>query len=103
MKVTVWNNGNYHDNGNGYGIKVRKEDRDRYFDKTWTHINIVLIEGAEPIKCNIGQRAFWNTCRKIISVNIGKWLIKRNLGQWRKGKPPRLALIPLHDNWFMLA
>ncbi len=44
MKVKGWNNGSPNTiTGAGYGIRInKKEDRDRYFQKTWKEVIIFI-------------------------------------------------------------
>jgi|HubBroStandDraft_1064217.scaffolds.fasta_scaffold3690907_1 hypothetical protein len=39
---TAWSNGKFHLSGAGYGFKVSIQDRDRYFNRTWKEVTLVL-------------------------------------------------------------
>ena len=102
MKVTAWNNGSHHASGAGYGLKVAHTDRDRFFQKSWKSVVIVLPNGEE-FDVNIAKDSFWSdTCRELISNKLGKWLIQNNHTPWPKGSPPRFELSVMSDNRFSL-
>jgi hypothetical protein len=103
MIVTAWNNGSHHTDGNGYGLKINQRDRDAFFKRAWGTIMVELPGESSPVEINIDKDSFWNeTCRELISVRIGKWLIKNKLTPWLKGNPPRLTLTPIAGNRFRL-
>jgi hypothetical protein len=103
MNVTAWNNGTHKLDGNGYGVKIDAYDRDTNFKREWKTIFIDLEGESLPIEINIDKPSFWNdTCRELISVKIGKWLIKTGLAPWENRKPPQLALLQTQDNRFRL-
>lgn len=103
MIVTAWNNGSHFNNGNGYGIKISSKDRDQYFRREWRVI-ILELEGEEKnVEVNIAKDSFWNsTCRELISVRIGKWLIKKGFAPWPTGQPPELELRQTRERYFYL-
>jgi len=104
MIVTAWNNGSHNRNGNGYGIKISIQDRDRYFHTEWKTILLTLEGEPGYLEININKISFWNTtCRELISVDIGRWLIKHELAPWPKGNPPKLILTQLEGNKFRLS
>lgn len=101
--ATAWNNGQHHRSGAGYGLKISAADRDRYFRREWGTVELRMIGGAEPIRINIDKASFWNgTCRELISVDLGRWLLAKQLAPWPNGQPPRLTLIPLRPEVFEL-
>jgi hypothetical protein len=103
MKVTAWNNGSRHPDGNGYGLKIDAHDRDAFFKREWKTISLELEGESTPIEINIDKPSFWNdTCRELISVKIGRWLIKNGLAPWEQGSPTMLNLKQIHDNKFKL-
>ncbi len=103
MIIKCWNNGKHHIDGNGYGIKISVSDRDQYFDRDWKTI-ILALDGIFPkIEINIDKDSFWNkSCRELISVEIGKWLIKNKLAPWPEGNPPQLDLQKIGEREFLL-
>jgi hypothetical protein len=106
INVTAWNNGMHMSTGAGYGIKIPLNDRDKYFKKDWKGVIIYLGNMENLIRVNIDKPSFWgNSCRELISVEIGKWLIENKLAPWGKGHPPKLQLIYLgfpDKNFFLL-
>ena len=102
MEVTAWNNGANHASGAGYGLKVARTDRDRFFRKTWKSVVIVLPNDDE-FDVNIAKGSFWgDTCRELISRNLGQWLIRNGYAPWPKCSPPKFELSPEGDNRFSL-
>jgi hypothetical protein len=103
MKVTAWNKGNHSIDGNGYGLKIKAQDRDAFFRRERGTI-LVELEGETSLaEINIDKNSFWDaTCRELISVRIGKWLIKYNLTPWVKGKPPTMTLTLIEGRRFRL-
>lgn len=104
MKVKAWNNGSHLSDGNGYGIKINAQDRDAIFHKEWMSIFLELDGEPSPVEININKASFWNeTCHELISVRIGKWLIKNRFTPWEKGYPPVLNLVQIEKNRFRLS
>lgn len=104
MIAIAWNNGSHSPDGNGYGIKINVQDRDRYFRAEWKTILLTLEGEPGILEININKPSFWNsTCRELISVDIGRWLIKHGLAPWLKGNPPKLILTQLEGNKFRLS
>lgn len=103
MIVVAWNNSEHHETGAGYGVRVKVDDRDQYFNREAGTV-LVELEGSDIIaKVNIDKDSFWGpTCRELISKEIGQWLRQRGLAPWAKDDPPRLVLEPLEDNRFLL-
>jgi hypothetical protein len=103
MKVTAWNDGSRHPDGNGYGVKINAHDRDVFFKREWKTVILELEGESIPVDINIDKPSFWNTtCRELISVKIGKWMIKNRLAPWKKASPPKLNLTPIEGNRFQL-
>ncbi len=101
MEVTAWNNGSHHNSGAGYGFKLTCEDRDRFFKNEWGKIYLRLPGSGEEVEVNIDKDSFWNdSCRELISKEIGVWLISSGLAPWKTGQPPKLILEQKHENHF---
>lgn len=101
MIVKAWNNGAHNRNGSGYGLKVSIADRDEFFKPEWKTILLELPGVDQPVEINIDKPSFWNeTCRELISVEIGKWLRRNGLAPWPMGNPPFLVLEPVAENRF---
>ena len=105
MKVTAWNNGEYHQTGAGYGFKISAADRDLYFMKAWKSVLITLPNGSE-IEVNTdkaSKASLWNdSCRKLINKEIGAWLIESGHAPWPKQAPPTFELQPTKERHFTL-
>jgi hypothetical protein len=103
MIVTGWNNGDHQKSGAGYGIKLNADDRDRFFKRNWETIILEMQGKPDSIKVNVAKPSFWGaTCKELINVEIGHWLIHNRLAPWKKGYPPKLALMPIKSNRFLL-
>jgi len=104
MKITAWNNGTHHSDGNGYGIKLSPNNRDKFFHREWKTILLELGDESLIVVINTDKDSFWNkSCRELISVEIGKWLIKHKLAPWSKGNPPHLELDQIEGRRFRLS
>lgn len=55
------------------------------------------LEGRDDdMPLNTDKESFWNdTCRELISKEIGIWLINNGKAPWPKGRPSRLRLEPV--------
>lgn len=52
---------------------------------------------------NVSKASFWgDTCRELISADLGRWLLDRGFAPWPKGNPPKFALEPLGNARFRL-
>ena len=101
--VTAWNNGSKNLSGAGYGIKLSIQDRDKYFDKSLKLIFLNLEGNQGQIEINVDKPSFWGiNCRELISKEIGMWLYENNLAPWPKGQPPKLSLLKLGQDRFLL-
>ncbi|MDI6886880.1 MAG: hypothetical protein QMD22_11195 [archaeon] len=100
MRVAGWNNGSPGRTGAGYGIRIVRNDRDRYLQKVWDSV-VIELEGDETVTINLSQ-SFWRGCIELRSARIGKWMIERGLAPWPKGSPPELELEPITDREFRL-
>ncbi len=103
MIVKAWNNGSHRSDGNGYGIKIKAQDRDTFFRREWKTIILELEGDPVPVEININKPSFWGaTCRELISIRIGRWIIKNGFTPWDNMKPPLLDLEQISDNNFRL-
>src|SRR5215471_14992640 len=92
--VTAWNNGSHHPSGAGYGLKMCVADRDAWLRRQWGSVYLFLGGQSPSVTVNIDKDSLWNdTCRELISREIGCWLIRTGLAPWAKGKPPKLRLV----------
>jgi hypothetical protein len=94
MKLTSWRNG-ISKNFGGHGLKLSIKDRDRYISKALKHIHLILElpDGAvRNTKVNIDKPSFWSeTCREMISVDIGHWMHEIGAAPWPKGSPSQFS------------
>jgi len=99
--VSGWNNGRRSKTGGGYGVRIKYDDRDKYFKKNWSSI-IIELEGEGEVEVNLSDK-FWNKCPELRNKEIGKWLINNKLAKWQKGKPPKIELEPIGNKKFRLS
>ena len=100
--VSGWSNGSSNNiTGGGYGIRISKNHRDQYFNKSWKTINIEF-DDRPSATVNI-SKSFWHKCPELRSSEIGKWMLDKGLAPWPKGKPPKLKLIIIGQRRFKLS
>lgn len=101
MRASGWHNGSPSASGAGYGIRISKADRDRYFEPTWTHVQLQYPDGNTT---RVGlSSSFWKPltpCSELRSATIGRWLRARGVAPWKSGSPPKMIVSPLSDNHF---
>lgn len=81
------------------------KDRDRYFERSWKEVVLDLPseEGVESIQVKVSEKSFGEgSCQELRSKEIGQWLIKRGMGQWEKGKPPKFEVEVVGPGHFAL-
>lgn len=100
MKATGWNNGARHASGAGYGIRIGREDRDRYFAADWADVEISLPSGVTAT-VNVSE-SFWKRCSELRSAEIGRWMIAAGLAPWY-GTPPVMDLKRVAKRRFQLS
>jgi hypothetical protein len=100
MRATAWSNGSPSPTGAGYGLKISREDRDRFFDRSWKEI-VLHLPGQEPTLISLSA-SFWKSCTELRSSSIGQWLISRRLAPWPRGEPPVLTLLRAGDKEFRI-
>jgi hypothetical protein len=94
INATAWNNGQHRRSGAGYGLKISSADRDRHFRREWRTVQL-RIGAAIPIVANVDKPSFWNdSCRELISAQLGRWMLANQLAPWPSGQPPRFSLVP---------
>lgn len=100
ITATAWNNGQHHRSGAGYGLKISATDRDRYFRREWRTVQLSIGTDA-TILVNIDKDSFWNdTCRELISADLGRWMLANRFAPWPSGRPPRFTLVPREPRLF---
>lgn len=93
MQVVTWKGGTH-------GIRVGKENAQKFFDKSWASIQVKIdgtfhAFGLSP--------TFWTTCPEFRGGPIPRWLKSKGLHKWPRGNPHRLILKPLDENRFELS
>jgi hypothetical protein len=102
MIVTGWNDGSPNNTtGSGYGVRLRREDRDKHFHLDWSSVSVEL-EGTRAITVSLTP-SFWRRCTELRNLAIGKWLLDHGLAPWPKGKPPKMRLEQVGDRRFRLS
>lgn len=102
MFATAWKNGRQNEfTGSGYGIRVGKRERDKYFDRSWKSVFIDIGGTGNWREFKI-RNTFWGNCSEFRSAAIGKYLIENDFGDWVKGVPPALDFFPQDGNRFIL-
>lgn len=85
----------------GQGItdsRIRRVDRDRYFDRSWTTVTLALQDGPE-ITVNV-KPSFWKDCSELLGKEIGRWLQRHELAPWPTGHPPKVEMEPISEGRF---
>jgi hypothetical protein len=101
MRVTGWSNGTPSTTGSGYGLRTTPRDRDRWFDRAWTHITIEL-DGDGTVTVPLSP-SFWRTCTELRSAEIGRWMLERGLAPWPNRRPPAMTLTHRGSHRFWLS
>ena len=100
MIVTGWNNGAWRPNGVGYGVKVRKQDRDKHFQREWASV-LITIDGNDSVRIELSS-SFWRDCPELRSRKVGAWMRAQGFSTWPAYKPPKFKLIPSGGQTFEL-
>lgn len=101
MIVKTWNDGSHSDSGYGYGVRIKRTDRNKFFDRDWNNVIIHIGKLENSVEIPILD-TFWTTCNELRSAKIGKYLIENKLNIWEKGKPYKLLLFHQEYNKFIL-
>ena len=100
MRAAAWHGGPDKTSGAGYGVRISHADRDAQFNPSWTSVT-VAIAGVADIRVPI-SRSFWRLCSELRSAEIGRWMLRKGLAPWPKGRPPVFELTPLAPAKFAL-
>ena len=99
--ATAWNNGQHLPSGAGYGLKLSIRDRDQHFRRSWKTVDIQFSGKPGITRINVDKDSFWSeTCRELISKDIGRWLIGLGLAPWQPGQPPKVVVRQNGDRSF---
>jgi hypothetical protein len=63
MIIAGWNNGLHNKTGSGYGIRISREDREKYFQRVWDSV-IVEFEGVKQVYIRLSD-SFWRKCTEL--------------------------------------
>lgn len=75
-----------------YGLRVGSDNRDRYFDRSWTMVTIELPSGMVlDLPLHFG---FWRGCPEVKGPGFREWFETQGLLTWPYGQPPRYRLTP---------
>lgn len=85
--VSTWSNGKPTEKGSGLGIRIEKNDRDKYFDNSVHEIDLTMDSKIYNIK--ITDR-FWENCPELKDKEIGLFLIRHNIHMWASRKINKL-------------
>ncbi len=97
MEVSAWSDGK-----NTYGIRIGKPNREKYFDRNWSDIEVEIDGKSHTFNLTAG---FWNQCsefRDSGSTVIRDWLKRHKSINWDKGKPHHFQLLPQGGQRFKL-
>ncbi|MBE8190965.1 MAG: hypothetical protein HAW64_01970, partial [Alphaproteobacteria bacterium] len=64
FRATAWSNG-----GDGYGLRVSKNDRDNFFKKSEKKVRLSFSDKNDSISIDITS-SFWNNCTELRSAEI---------------------------------
>jgi hypothetical protein len=101
VQASGWHNGSPRSSGAGYGIRISKVDRDRYFVPGWDTIELEFPDG-QRVEVEL-TRSFWKPetqSAELRDAAIGRWLIAQGAAPWPKRSPPQLVLAPLGPKRF---
>jgi hypothetical protein len=98
MEARAWRGGN----DKTYGIRVGVSNRDRFFDRSWTEIEVEIDSKTHRFNLTPG---FWRDCPEFRDRGtpiLREWLRTHRTLDWEKGHPPSVSLIPAGANRFRL-
>jgi hypothetical protein len=101
VQASGWHNGTPRSSGAGYGLRISKTDRDRYFVPGWDNVELQFPDG-QRVGVEL-TRSFWKPETQSAELRdsaIGRWLIAQGAAPWPQGSPPRLVLTPLGPKTF---
>jgi len=76
--VSTWDNGSpNHTTGAGFGVRIKSDDRDKYFNRQWISVKLTLGDNLD-VETKL-TRSFWRKCPELRGKYIGQWLIKHGL------------------------
>jgi len=100
MRVKAWKSGTFEKPSTAYGIRIGKENRQRYFQQGWTSITIEIEDGA-VIEALLTP-GFWRECPEVRHPAFLDWFNSNDLIRWFAGRPPIFELKPVSEKRFKL-
>ena len=97
MDVSAWNNG-----ANTFGIRVGASNRNRYFARSWSAIEVEIDGEVHSFELTGG---FWKHCPEFRDRGtpvIREWLKRYHGLDWPRGQPPHFHLKQVSGNRFRL-
>jgi hypothetical protein len=97
MEATAWSSSK-----GTFGIRIGIGNRDRYFKRSWTEVEIEMDGISHSVALT---RGFWNKCpefRDSGTTLLRDWLQRHRRLKWPTGHPPRFQLFPLGGPRFRL-
>lgn len=93
MKASTWKAGDL------FGIRVGKENAEKYFKKEWSDVEIKIDDKFHRFKL---KPIFWTTCPEFRGEIIKKWLQARQMLECEKNRTYELELMPIKNKRFEL-
>jgi hypothetical protein len=101
MRVSAWNNGTHLKSGAGYGLRMSRAIRDRWFRPEWPNV-VLELDGGTRVAISLTP-SFWRSCSELRSAELGRWLLRLGLAPWPSGAPPFLELEHMEGSRFRLS
>jgi hypothetical protein len=98
VRATGWSNGHPTSSGGGYGLRIMRGDRDRFFSRNWSSVTLEFPNGDTAVVSL--SASFWGRCTELRSSSIGRWFINERAAPWPPRRPPAVELTPLGDGRF---
>jgi hypothetical protein len=93
MLATGWKGGTY-------GVWVGPENAARYFNRSWTHIHVLINGRYHEFALT---STFWTSCPEFRGAAIREWFLQEKIAPWPYRQPPRLVLTSLGGGRFSLS
>ena len=93
MIFTAWS----HD-GEWYGLRISKKDRDEYFPKNIPVVNLELPLNNEYIKIQVKvSSSFWNNCPELRGAKIRNWFNDCGYAAPNNTEPPKFQAVVVDE------
>jgi hypothetical protein len=101
FNAKTWNNGKRHSSGAGYGIKITMQNREQFFNRSWSTVILHLNGYSRHIEANVDKLSFWKTdCGELIKKDIGIWLLQNNCAVGTLGWPFEVRMTIIGEREF---